>query len=99
MIHGIQSGINPQYLCLQNNFNVIPIASKYLTRYRNFLQGGTECGLYAIANVTNIAYGRDPSQLLYCEKEMCQHLLNCFSQKDLKPFPLINEESDNPNML
>ena len=35
MIHGIQSGINPQYLCLQNNFNVISIASKYLTRYRN----------------------------------------------------------------
>ena len=30
-------------------------------------------------------------QLLYCEKEMHQHLLNCFSQKDLKPFPLIDE--------
>ena len=35
MIHGIQSGMNPQYLCLQNNFDVIPIASKYSTRYKN----------------------------------------------------------------
>ena len=35
MIHGIQSGINPQYLCLQNNFDVISIVSKYFTRYIN----------------------------------------------------------------
>ena len=62
-------------------------------------QGGTECGLYAIANATSIAYGRDPSQLLHCEKEMRQHLFNCFSQKHLKPFPLIDKESDNPSML
>ena len=62
-------------------------------------QGRAECGLYAIANATSIAYERDPSQLVYCEKEMRQHLVNCFSQNDLEPFPLINEECDNPRML
>ena len=97
MIHGIQSGINPQYLFtkqFQCNTHSIKVLDKMQKQ-----QGGTECGLYAIANATSISYGRDPSQLLYCEKEMRQRLFNCFSQKDLKPFPLIDKESDNPSML
>ena len=46
-------------------------------------QGGTECGLYAIANATSIAYGRDPSQFLYCEKEIRQYLLKLFFTSSL----------------
>ena len=43
-------------------------------------KGRAECGLYAIANASSIVYRRDPLQLVYCEKQLDQHLVDCFSQ-------------------
>ena len=40
--------------------------------------GGTDCGLFAIAVISAIAYGIDPSQLQFKQEEMREHLLNCF---------------------
>ena len=75
--------VTKQFRCNAHSIKVVKNVQKQ--------QGETECGLFALANATSIAYGRDPLQLVYCEKQMHQHLVNCFSQKDLKPFPLLDE--------
>ena len=93
MIHGIRSGMNLQYLCLQSSFDVILKVSRCLRRYKN-RKAEQNVDYMQFFNATSTAYGRDCSQLVYCEKQMRQHLVNCFSQKDLKPFPLINKESE-----
>ncbi len=52
-------------------------------------QGGTtDCGLYAIAIATSLAYGIDPSQLIFDQQEMRCHFVDCLSSQSLKPFPV-----------
>ena len=48
---------------------------------------GVDCGLYAVANATTIAFGEDPEEKLYKDKEMRQHLMQCFEAQILTPFP------------
>jgi len=50
-------------------------------------QGRKECGLYAIANAISIALGKDPLKLHCNEALMREHLVRCFSNKDLEQFP------------
>jgi len=52
---------------------------------------GTECGLNAVANATSIAFGMDPTKIVYNETCTREHLVHYFSQKDLEPFPLASE--------
>lgn len=49
--------------------------------------GGTDCGLFAIAVITAISYDEDPSKLHFIQEEMRSHLLNCFKNNVLTPFP------------
>ena len=46
--------------------------------------GGNECGLYAIANATSLAYGKD---MTYIESAMRDHLVHCLSENKLKLSP------------
>ena len=48
--------------------------------------GATDCGLFAIAVITAIAHGKDPSQLQFRQEEMRSHLLSCFKNKIITPF-------------
>ena len=48
---------------------------------------GVDCGLYSVANATSIAFGEDPRDKLYKDKEMRQHLRQCFEAQILTPFP------------
>ena len=48
---------------------------------------GYDCGLYAIDNATSLAYGRDPSTQSYVPRMMRQHLIGCFENRNIKPFP------------
>ena len=50
-------------------------------------QGGKECGLYAIANATTIALGKDPLEEHYTKTLVREHLSHCFSNEDLEQFP------------
>lgn len=50
-------------------------------------QTGTEdCGVYAIAYITHIAFGSDPSLYVFRQKDMRKHLLNCLQEKKMTPF-------------
>ena len=49
--------------------------------------GSNDCGLYAIAIATALAYEVDPSTLLFEQNEMRTHLANCFMRQHLTQFP------------
>ena len=44
-------------------------------------EGGTDCGLFAIAAATAIAHGVDPTQLKFKQASMRTHLLKYFESE------------------
>ena len=59
------------------------IISKPVQQHLN----GFDCGVYAIAYTTDIAFDRDPASLFYDRQEMSKHLLRCLQRGDLEPYP------------
>ena len=49
--------------------------------------GGRDCGLFAIANCTALAYGSHPSNASFNQESMRQRLLNCLESFYFTPFP------------
>ena len=49
--------------------------------------GSNDCGLYAIAIATALAYEVDPSTSLFEQNIMRTHLANCFMRQHLAQFP------------
>jgi hypothetical protein len=43
--------------------------------------GGNDCGLFAIAIATAIAFGADPTKLLFDQAALQSHLVQCFTAK------------------
>lgn len=50
-------------------------------------KGATDCRLFAIANATAIAHGKNPSKLQFKQDSMRAHLIACFDQKHMSLFP------------
>ena len=59
------------------------------TRYfkKSVEPNGNDCGLYAIANATALAFGRDPSKEQYIPSKLREHLLKCLEEKEMRLFP------------
>ena len=49
----------------------------------------SDCGLFAIANVTELAHGQDPMLCMWDTCQMREHLFNCFEMGKIEQFPLI----------
>ena len=49
-------------------------------------QGGNDCGVFAIAISTCLAFGGDPTKMVICQARMRDHLLQCFEDKLLTQF-------------
>ena len=49
-------------------------------------QGGNDCGIFAIAVCTCLAFGEDPSKMIVCQAGMRDHLLKCFEENMLTWF-------------
>ena len=49
--------------------------------------GGNDCGLFVIAFAVDLANGTCPTKIKYVQREMRDHLLECFRNKYLTPFP------------
>ena len=49
--------------------------------------GGVDCGLFAIAFATELAYGNDPVRVSYVQSAMRDHLLLCLEQGKMELFP------------
>ena len=60
--------------------------------------GNHDCGLYAIANTTAIAFGRDPSKEQYIPSKMREHLIQCLDGKEKRPFPTAKGTSKRQNL-
>ena len=50
---------------------------------------GTNCGLFSIAFAVDIAFGITPKERAYAESEMRNHLLKCFKNRKMSPFPQV----------
>ena len=51
-------------------------------------KGSTDCGLYAIAMMTSIAYKEDPTHVVYNQQDLRLHLKQCFDKGILTKFPV-----------
>jgi len=51
-------------------------------------KGSTDCGLYAIAMMTSIAFKQDPEGIVYDHNGLRLHLKECFDQGIMQPFPI-----------
>ena len=52
------------------------------------LEGCNDCGVFALAVAFNLLAGDDPSQLIYDQGCIREHLALCFQCNELTPFPV-----------
>ena len=50
-------------------------------------KGKKDCGLFAIAYATALAYGHNLSKVKFCQEFMRSHLVSCIEKGELVPFP------------
>ena len=50
-------------------------------------KGNVDCGLFAIATTTALAFGKNPSKLQFIQEAMRLHLISSFTQKLMSMFP------------
>ena len=55
--------------------------------YAQQQNGDSDCGLFAIAFAVHLALGDDVAGLNFNQSKMRQHLMKCFQQKTMMPFP------------
>ena len=53
--------------------------------------GNSDCGLYAIAYITHLAFGLDPSLFVFKQQALRSHFIHCIEQKTISPFPILRE--------
>ena len=49
--------------------------------------GGCDCGLFAVAFCTGLVHGFDVSTVAFTQQAMRNHLMKCFEQLEMVPFP------------
>ena len=49
--------------------------------------GSNDCGVYAIAYATAVAFGQDPTKVTFHQLSMRKHLVSCNMDKKMQPFP------------
>ena len=50
-------------------------------------QGGSDCGLFAIAYAVDLAMGTDPATITYDQRAMRRHLMRSLEQGAITQFP------------
>ena len=53
--------------------------------------GGSDCGLFAIANATALVVKKDPGKFFYDQKKMRRHLFECLEKRKITLFPVKRE--------
>ena len=53
--------------------------------------GSTECGLYAVAVMTALAFGQDPAVLVFHQNSLRTHLGECFQTGYIQLFPAVKK--------
>jgi hypothetical protein len=68
---------------IRNLFHLATIKNADLQKQ----EGGKDCGLFSIAVVTLLLFGKDPSSVHFCQPSMRNHLLKCFTTVHMSLFP------------
>jgi hypothetical protein len=50
---------------------------------------GYDCGVFAIAFATSLAFGEDPAKRMYDPQKLLPHLVQCMDSGKLTPFPSV----------
>lgn len=50
-------------------------------------EGSTDCGIFSIAYAVDLAFGNNPSNIVYDQSGMRNHLTHCLESKLITPFP------------
>ena len=61
--------------------------------------GSDDCGLFAAAYCTSLAYGQNPSAFVYDQSLMRKHLVLCLEAKKMEPFPVIRKRRIGTSIL
>ena len=72
---------------IQNLFQCGPDVLAVKLAHSQKQRGGTDCGLFAIAFATAIAFGLNPSKLKLRQEAMRAHLVHRFDKKCLSTLP------------
>ena len=54
--------------------------------------GSCDCGLFAIAYITHIAFGLEPSNYVFDQSKMRTHFTQSLEKKLIEPFPILKEK-------
>ena len=91
----------PTYLVLKQVAAIVKSRSSRITMHLErvqFQKNSYNCGVYALAFITDLCYGRDPAAFLYASSmELCKHLLHCFQNGNMTTFPIITAVSKLPS--
>ena len=73
--------------CIENLFQYdnVPLRVRVIQCRRQ--DGTNDCGVFAIAFATAIAFGQNPSRQNFQQEKMRSHLVNCFNKTRLSVFP------------
>ena len=76
------------------DYDVIP--DIYQSVVANKQQGSRDCGIFALAYATELAHGFDPSNFIFDQSKMRDHLFKCLENNRLTRFPktlVLNHEA------
>lgn len=85
MYVSVNDNIKTQVACI--------LCTKCSTIKLNFMDvqmqcGGCDCGLFAIAFATALAFGEHPGQYVFDQQQMRRHLWKCLEQQKIEMFPV-----------
>ena len=84
------STVNAKTIDVVNNIFVILDETKTDFNRMQIQKGSQYCGLFAITTATALLNGLDMPQITFCQDNMRQHLISCFTATLLMPYPTTN---------
>lgn len=67
-------------------FKSLPVGNVKVVKSQK-QRGAKDCGLFAVAFATALAHGQNPSKVKFQQDLMRSHLVTCFQEEKLVPFP------------
>lgn len=63
---------------------------EFRVKYFQRQTGSRDCGLFAIAAVTSLCHGKEPSMLLFDQTKLREHFVRCVREGQLTEFPVVS---------
>ena len=73
--------------CIENLFEQDDVSPRIKMSQCRRQKGSKDCGVYAIAFATAIAFDQNPSRQNFKQEDMRAHLVNCFNKNQISVFP------------